>query len=558
MAVMYPTELPEYVLNDPYRAAEIDVYGRLKADLPDEYVCYYSRPWLGLTPAGEEKEGEADFVVAHPDKGFLVIEVKGGVVSRREGSEQWVSENRLKIVNKIKDPVMQASSSKHVLLRKLKAFPGWQQKFVTARHGVILPDSSRPQRDLGPNMPLWLFLFAEELKEIKAWVEMRFGRAKDEEDRPGSGLRNDGMQSLHQLLAGRIELRPSLARALREDRRMIDKLSADQIDVLDALDANPRLAIGGGAGTGKSLLALEKATRLGEAGFRTLLTCFNAPIGEHLKRMTAHVPSIVAGNFHAICDSLRKAVNITVAGGGSRAFFDALPAAMLDAVSKDANLKFDAIVVDEGQDFEDGWFETLKGCLKDPATGLFYIFYDDNQRIYKRVGQWLNAFPGHPYYLTKNFRNTRAINSAALRWYSGRMTRAIGPQGAAVEWVTVQRPGDVVNEVWRRISELIKVHGLEPSDIAVLSGGAVDGHSIVRSGQIAGHPACRAGTATAGAIVFDTVRRFKGLDRQAIILVDPDRVDEPELAYVALTRPRVYLSVIGGAISLRKLQEGIS
>jgi hypothetical protein len=365
------------------------------------------------------------------------------------------------------------------------------------------------------------------------------------------------MQSLHQLLAGRIELRPSLARALREDRRMIDKLSADQIDVLDALDANQRLAIGGGAGTGKSLLALEKATRLGEANLRTLLTCFNAPIAEHLKRMTAHVPSIMAGNFHAICDSLRKRADIPLAGDG-RIFFDGLPAAVLDAVSKDPSLKFDAIVVDEGQDFEDSWFETLKNCLKDPEAGHFYIFYDDNQRIYKRTGQGISAFPGHPYYLTKNFRNTRAINSAALRWYTGRMTRAIGPQGAAVEWVAVRRPGDVANEVWRRISDLIKIHSMEPDDIAVLGGGIIDGHPIVRSGQIAGHPVSRAGLATTGAIVFDTVRRFKGLDRPAIILIDPDKMNEPEMAYVALTRPRVHLSVIGDANALRKLQEGIS
>src|SRR5262249_13973970 len=149
---------PDYVLSDPYRAAEIEVYGRLKSDLPDEYVCYYSRPWLGLTPAGDEKEGEADFVIGHPDKGMLVVEVKGGVVSRREGTEQWVSRNRLGITNKIKDPVVQASKSKHVLLGKLKDHPGWKANFITARHGVILPDSARPSRDLGPNMPLWLFL----------------------------------------------------------------------------------------------------------------------------------------------------------------------------------------------------------------------------------------------------------------------------------------------------------------------------------------------------------------------------------------------------------------
>ena len=163
MAVMHPSRIPDYVLRDPYREAEVAVYERLRDQLPDAYHCYYSRPWLGLTPEGDEREGEADFVVAHPAEGLLVIEVKGGGVSRRVDTEEWVSKNRLGITNKIKDPVQQASRSKHALLAKLKEQPGWNARFVTARHGVILPDCSRPKHTLGANMPLWLFAFAEEL-----------------------------------------------------------------------------------------------------------------------------------------------------------------------------------------------------------------------------------------------------------------------------------------------------------------------------------------------------------------------------------------------------------
>jgi hypothetical protein len=90
MAQMYPSRIPDYVLRDPYRAAEIDIYNRLSEQLPADYVCYYSRPWMGLSPDGEEKDGEADFVIAHRDRGFLTVEVKGGRVARREGTEQWV------------------------------------------------------------------------------------------------------------------------------------------------------------------------------------------------------------------------------------------------------------------------------------------------------------------------------------------------------------------------------------------------------------------------------------------------------------------------------------
>lgn len=67
MGTMYPNIIPDYVTRDPYRSAEIAVFELLKKRLSDKYHCYYSRPWLGLTSEGEEREGEADFVVAQPD-----------------------------------------------------------------------------------------------------------------------------------------------------------------------------------------------------------------------------------------------------------------------------------------------------------------------------------------------------------------------------------------------------------------------------------------------------------------------------------------------------------
>ncbi len=57
-------------------------------------------------------------------------------------------------------------------------------------------------------------------------------------------------------------------------------------------------------------------------------------------------------------------------------------------------------------------------------------------------------------------------------------------------------------------------------------------------------------------IVFDTIRRFKGLDRPAVILVDADHVVETELAYVGLSRARVFLAIIGSKQDLDRLRQG--
>jgi RecA/RadA recombinase len=555
MAIMFPTTLPDYVLSDPYREAEIEVYDALRDDVSDEFVCYYSRPWLGLDKHGFERDGEADFLIAHPRLGLLVVEVKGGGVSRQEGSEVWTSTNRHKIKNVIKDPVQQAVKSKHEILRKLKEQHGWGRRFITLRHGVILPDSRRPAHDLGPNMPLRIFLFAGEMKHLQEWIESRLSQRAGEEDAPGQGLDEDGMAILRDLVAGRIELRPSLARALRKDRKIIEVLSADQLDVLDGLEEHNRISVAGGAGTGKTILALEKAARLGEAGKKALLVCYNAPLGEHLRNVTKNVPNVRAGSFHSVCLEGARAGRLDLPAEGSPAFFSALPGALRTAAARDPSLKFDAVVIDEGQDFTEEWLEVIQSLLRDPTDGCLYVFFDDNQKLYERQSALLRQL-AKPYHLTKNFRNTRAIHACTMPWYSGKLTRAVGPEGQDVMWVEAERPKDASDALSNLLRELTSEHGLAPDDIAVLTGGSTQNNAAVQQGAICGFPVCAAGRDAKGHIIFDTVRRFKGLDRAAVVVIDPGKLDDPELAYVALSRPSVLLAVVGGKRHLDRLKRG--
>ena len=55
MAIMFPSVLPDYIRRDPFREAEVYVYDHLKAQLPGTYRCYYSRPWLGITPRARRR-----------------------------------------------------------------------------------------------------------------------------------------------------------------------------------------------------------------------------------------------------------------------------------------------------------------------------------------------------------------------------------------------------------------------------------------------------------------------------------------------------------------------
>ena len=62
--------------------------------------------------------------------------------------------------------------------------------------------------------------------------------------------------------------------------------------------------------------------------------------------------------------------------------------------------KFDALVVDEGQDFSDIWWTALNNIIKE--DGYLYVFYDGNQSIFNSHGTFVNELTR--YDLSENFQ----------------------------------------------------------------------------------------------------------------------------------------------------------
>lgn len=555
---MFPSVVPDYIRRDVYRESECWVYDQLKEELDDDWRVYYSRPWIGLTDQGEEKEGEADFVVAHRDHGFLTLEVKGGQVRRVEGTEVWTSKNRLGITNNVKNPFRQASTSKFEILKQFKAEPGMSHRWITARHGVILPDCQEPDLTPGLDMPRFLTAFSSDCQWLGAWVKARLTRQRADDDPPGNGLGDAGLQALHRLLAGAIEFRTSLRRILSVDGREIERLTREQFDLLSSLEEEKQLSISGGAGTGKTLLALEKALRSAEAGRRTLLVCFNAPLGDHLREVTSDQAGIVAGSFHSVCR--RMAPDIPDPAAGDQGWFEhILPQAMADVVQAKPSLKFDTVIVDEGQDFTDEWFRVLKRVLRDPEDGELYVFYDDNQRVYQRDDAWRADLPTFRFHLARNLRNTKTIHAASRPWYiSSRLSRPSGPDGQPVVWRSVAQHQTAESALSSVLSELTKQLDIDPKDIAVLTPRPRDNHPLVREETLCGFEVVAAGRRAKQGLVFDSIRRFKGMERKVVVLIEPEAVTDPEIAYVGLTRASLLLYVIGSQRHLDRIKTGVA
>lgn len=554
MARMYPRNLPRHVLENPKLSSEVRVYERMRDKLPGDYNCYYSRSWHEADGDGAEFDGEADFIVAHAEHGLLFVEVKGGRVSCREADGQWLSEDRDGFKFRIKNPLSQARSSKHHFLKRLNASRALSGRFVRARHGAILPGSARPRRALAPDAPLEIIAFGDDMETIDRWIVRRMTEGDDHRE---SALGLDGLRALEELLASHFELRAHIGISLADDARTIERLTAEQSWILDSLADNKEMAISGGAGSGKTVLAVEKATRSATDGRRTLLTCYNAPLAAHLRTICQGNEGLVVASFHALCRALAQKAGVELPSDGDQSVFDyLLPEALVEAVSKNPDLGFDTVIIDEGQDFRDSWLHALRLTINDPETGGFYVFYDDNQRLFSTEKGFIDALPASSIALTRNLRNTRRIHALMAKWYQGRRSTPAGPEGEPVGTMACRNGEIALARLNERISQMLNSGQVAPGQIAVLSG---TGDALTALGErIAGKPTCRADDVRPDHIVLDTVRRFKGMARPCIFLIGIEGLTDPELIYVATSRANVLLEIIGTAEDIARLKQEVA
>jgi len=551
MATMWPRRIPPDVLSNPRRWTEIEVFGKLERELDESWWVFYSRPWHGLTATGGEKDGECDFVVAHARQGVLFVEVKGGAVAWNPETDQWTSRDRDGITHKIKDPVKQARTCKHELRKKLKKIRGLEHRFFVMRHGVVLPDCVNPGHDLGPDRPQRIFCFADGYaRHLADWVRSRF-----QQDAEGTeeALGVDGLHGLRDLLARPVQLEMSLGAVVRAEERALDFLTQQQFHLLAAISELPRVLVTGGAGTGKTVLAGHLAETLAKSGKRTLLVCYNRPLAERLAAQAHGVEGLTVLSFHQLCRSvIGQAGNAPPAETADRqAYFDeTLPSAAESCCAASGVAKYDAVIVDEGQDFRELWWLVIDALLK--PDGLLRVFADNNQRVYGDVGRLRRDLQLAPISLTWNLRNTRAIHEAAYRYYQGAAVRCEGPAGEAPQLVEVHDPARIGAEVTRLVQSLMRQHDIAPHDVAVLVPNDAWREVLTRGDRLAGFAVSDAAGRREGTVIVDTVRRFKGLEALVtVVVVDAELAANEELAYVALSRARSREFLVGNPRHLK-------
>ncbi|MEO7295391.1 MAG: NERD domain-containing protein/DEAD/DEAH box helicase [Candidatus Limnocylindria bacterium] len=549
-------------------AGEERLASALETTLKQPWAMYRNVAWLEKRPGDEPADGEADVVLAHPELGVMVIEVKGGRVQRIGG--RWESVDGSGIARRIKDPFAQVMREMHGLRRVCEAMPAWPAHRVKIMRAVCLPDSAYDQSMTadGPREIVVdhadLVRAGERIGEICDWWSASGDAAVD-----GGAPGPTGMVALHTLLARDLEIPSPLAAGVAADEARI-RLSDQQFNTLDMLASHRRALILGVAGSGKTLLAAEKARRLAAQGFEVLLTCFNRPLAEHLAATIGRLDRITVSTFHGLAERLgTEAGLIGPSPSHDTAYFDGLPDVLDRALTLFSEPRFDAIVVDEGQDLDSVWWLPLLDLLRDPATGIVYVFADANQDLYhaREPVELGVVMPESPpiFHLNENRRSTQAIHSFASRWATpstdAPAPMATGPEGRPVEIFTYpDGEADACRKVLgTALRRIIDAGRVAHSDVVVLTPRSHRSSWLMGSAPVEAWPyRLMPEYGAEGAVLplptkgnevrVATIHRYKGLESPVVVLAEIDgRVADEDLAallYVGATRARSHLVVI--------------
>jgi Domain of unknown function (DUF4062) len=183
--------------------------------------------------------------------------------------------------------------------------------------------------------------------------------------------------------------------------RTIDQATALQYEILNFLRYQRRVAIAGCAGSGKTLLAAEKALRLDRAGLRTMIVCHSAPLAHYIRTLVS-ASGVIVHDFTSWVQQLRGAQTAAGAWHHYEEPTDTEITEALDALDAPEN-RVDAMVADEGQDFREEWWLLVEAALTSLEFGVLYVFHDDNQALlpFRSKYPLLRA----PVPLSRNCRN---------------------------------------------------------------------------------------------------------------------------------------------------------
>lgn len=530
--------------------------------LPASWLVIRGVRTLVADHQGVPKDGEADFTIFDPERGLLVIEVKGGPIRYDGLKDKWWGVGPKGEFFRA-DPFLQAMKRKKDLSRLLTESREWKAAKLgnlPAGHAVIFPDLDDVAELRRPDAPPEIVGGRRDVSDLEGWIDRVFEHWAVEQGRARPFLAGTAA-TVERILAGSFAVQPRLGVRIDLESDHRAHWTDLQWEIMRSWPTRQRIGVRGGAGTGKTVLAVRRAQQLADEGKRVALLCFNAPLADHLRlenlrytvRGGAARDFIVTMTFHAFAHWWLREVKRThgrdhladarrqKSGRDEEAVL--VPLALGWALD-DARPTYDAVIIDEGQDFGDEDWNAIETLAEGRHLA---ILYDPNQAVFRRAGN----FPipeSETFNLQRNCRNTGAIHEAAYAHYRGPRVDQPPVVGAPVRrWDPAS-----AEDVALHVAGMIANEGVQPEDIVVLVLDARRKHTDYAALESAlgrrGVPFVRETHGQRGRVLVETAGRFKGLESAVVVLWANGSLPEEDrrrFLYVAESRARSLLVLAG-------------
>ena len=558
--------IPELEINelDPKNLAlfngdvsERAMYRALKEQLPDDWVVRYNYVFCYWQAGKLCPDGQADFILAAPGRGLMFVEVKGAFgLECRNGQYYWLKEDH-SLGNQTGNPFQQAQGNKHNVVKILRDACFGGQSFP-GRYGHLVAFPRAPGTIPVSHIEEIAIRYPD-MNNLLAKVDEAFGIFGSPAE--AQNFTTEKMSMVVRRLEDNMRVVAVAAADVDEDDRKIQALTKQQWDTFKGILVNRRVRVNGVAGSGKTMLALWAAEKYARDDQKVLLLCYNKLLMKWIE-MTNPIPNrrFEVETFHSLtgglCAPPQKAFNAS----GPKAWTDDAPAALLDAIDAIGEAaKYDAVIVDEAQDFHSQWWTPVEFLLRNQNSTLL-IFSDPRQNLYVEKGGEVSV--GTVFDLSENCRNTKEIAGYCGEIIQRQMESfELSPQGSAPAIRNATPLAGQRRAIVRDVVNGWLKEGFKPSQIAILSPWSLDnsGCALNDLGQIANKPvvageiglkqwrAAQAGQSTQ--VIFgDTIKSFKGLEADCVVISDLPCIGSTgfEVAdlYVAASRAKHRLVLI--------------
>lgn len=532
-------------LTNEDQQGELATLRLLQQALPEGFAVYHSVHW-SREYRYITTYGEIDFVVISPEGKVLLIEQKNGAVE--EAGDRLIK----RYGESAKDVFNQVQRSIDQLKAKFTQRFGSTFQF-NPDYLIYLPDHV---------VKSYAGAFGSESRIVDATRHLveRVRELLQPPDDPQTGLTPSQVRDVHRFFHGEFEVVDNIHAHSEAHKRRFARFTGALRGLIDNLDFEPyRLRLEGAAGCGKSVAAAHFMRRTSEKGQRALYVCFNRPLADQLQDVFAQDENILVNTFHGLLADVLAELGggPELPGNPGSEYFDGLVDAMYSA-DVPAHWQFDALVVDEGQDFKDDWWQVLRLFLAEKARVLW--IEDPAQNV---MGHELIAHQRFVSYRAPvNYRSTRRIAHflRSVFPHAGEPGNPLDGRGVHVETYTDDR--EQLKKLAKIVTQLV-ADKVPKEDIVVLTCNG-RGHGLLAEedrigsftiNRVIGRDEHGRERLSGGDIRYDTVRRFKGQERDFVILVDVEpRTEDPlleqrdlDVLYVGATRAALGLHMLVNA-----------